>query len=118
MFGSPFAESRLKSIRAIGHLMYDDQVKQLFVKTHSNTGALSSLDRNDWLKRFECLNCSFEADRPWLSAMPRRSLRNDGALTKKVLDTFCLSALVGVLQFLGPTVQFVLSVFVFGEPRA
>ena len=79
MFGSPFAESRLKSIRAIGHLMYDDQVKQLFVKTHSNTGALSSLDRNDWLKRFECLNCSFEADRPWLSAMPRRSLRNDGA---------------------------------------
>lgn len=57
--------------------MNNDCIEKLLIHLRAYGRALFPLDRDDWLKGFEGLNGSLEADRTWLSIMFECSLRDD-----------------------------------------
>ena len=62
VFWPSLKQSRFKSVGSVSHLMNRDNIKQLLIKLPAECSVLFSLNRDDRLKGFECLNGSFETD--------------------------------------------------------
>ena len=56
-----------------------DGVEQLLVESPAECRVTITLERNQWLERFECLDRSLEADRPWFDTVFAGRLGEDGA---------------------------------------
>lgn len=74
-----FSLARFKAIGSVGDAMGCDGVEQLLVESPAECRVTITLERNQWLERFECLDRALEADRPWFDTVFAGRLGKDGA---------------------------------------
>ena len=74
-----FSLSWLKAIRPVGDSVSSDSVEQLLVEITPVCPVTVTKRGDQWLKRFQCLNCSLEADGTRFDMVLVGSLRDDGA---------------------------------------
>jgi hypothetical protein len=74
----PFSSSGLEAIRSISDTVSNDGVEQVLVEMFSECSVVASLHGNHRLKRFQRLNRSLEANRPWFETMLGRGLSDNG----------------------------------------
>ena len=73
-----FSLSWLKAIRPVSDSMSSDSVEQLLVEITPVCAVTVALRGDQWLKRFQRLNCSLEADGARFDMVLVGSLRDDG----------------------------------------
>jgi hypothetical protein len=69
----------LKAIWPVGGSVSSDSVEQLLVEISSALPGTVTLRGDQWLKRFQCLNRSLEADSTGFDMVLAGGLRDDGA---------------------------------------
>lgn len=74
-----FSLSWLKAIRPVGDSMSSDSIEQLLAKIAPVCPVTVTMRVDQWLKRFQRLNCSLEAEGTRLDMVLVSSLRDDGA---------------------------------------
>ena len=76
-FGSAFSSPRFVSVGSIGDSVDGDRVEQVLVEDLAEGRVVFALESNHWLKGFECLDRSLEADRSRFDAVFGCGLSHD-----------------------------------------
>src|ERR1700732_1770286 len=78
-FGSAFPSPRFKSVGPIRDSVLRDRIEEVLVEHPAECRVAFTFQGDHWLKGFECLDRSLEADRAWFETMSRRGLGHDRA---------------------------------------